>query len=311
MNTIHFRYALEVAKTASITQAADNLYMAQPNLSRAIRELEETVGISIFKRTPKGMVPTEKGLEFLEYARKVIDHIEKIGDLHEEKEDGKQYFRISIPRVSYVVAAVARFMADLDQDRGFLVNVRESSSLNAIASITDGQFDVGVIRCPMIYEKYFDDFLKQKGLKQELIWKFNYVVIMSKGHPLEKYDEITSKMLQQYTEIVHGDTSIHDLQELDMHRRAGALDSQNNKKMFVYDRMSQFTMVSFLDGAFMRSSKVTKAVLDDFGFVQRKYVGRDTAYKDLLVYPKSYTLNALDKVFVAKLHEVRDELIEL
>lgn len=72
MNTLHFKYSVEVEKTRSITQAADNLYMAQPNLSKAIRELEDTLGITIFERTPKGVVPTKKGAEFFELCKKDI-----------------------------------------------------------------------------------------------------------------------------------------------------------------------------------------------------------------------------------------------
>lgn len=56
MNTLHFKYAVEVEKTGSISQAAENLFMAQPNLSKAIRELEDTLGITIFRRTSKGVV---------------------------------------------------------------------------------------------------------------------------------------------------------------------------------------------------------------------------------------------------------------
>ena len=64
MNTQHLKYAVEVERTGSITQAADNLYMAQPNLSKAIKELEDTLGISIFRRTSKGVVPTERARNF-------------------------------------------------------------------------------------------------------------------------------------------------------------------------------------------------------------------------------------------------------
>ena len=77
MNLLHLKYAVEVAKTSSITKAADNLYMGQPNLSRAIRELEDSLGIQIFKRTPKGIYPTPKGEEFLGYARQVIEQCGK------------------------------------------------------------------------------------------------------------------------------------------------------------------------------------------------------------------------------------------
>ena len=61
MNTVLLQYAVEVEKTGSITQAAGNLYMDQPNLSKAIKTLEESLGAPIFKRTPKGVVPTARG----------------------------------------------------------------------------------------------------------------------------------------------------------------------------------------------------------------------------------------------------------
>ena len=72
MNTLHFKYAVEVEQTRSITQAAENLYMAQPNLSKAIRELEENLGFTVFERTSRGVVPTRRGVEFLKLARGVL-----------------------------------------------------------------------------------------------------------------------------------------------------------------------------------------------------------------------------------------------
>lgn len=64
MNIAHLKYAVEVEKTASITKAAENLFMGQPNLSRGIKELEETLGVKIFKRTSKGIVPTPQERSF-------------------------------------------------------------------------------------------------------------------------------------------------------------------------------------------------------------------------------------------------------
>ena len=58
MNTQHFRYAVEVERTGSISQAAENLYISQPTISKVIKELEDTLGITIFQRTPRGTVAT-------------------------------------------------------------------------------------------------------------------------------------------------------------------------------------------------------------------------------------------------------------
>jgi DNA-binding transcriptional LysR family regulator len=61
MNTLYFRYAVEIEKTGSISKAAENLFMAQPNLSKAIKELEENLNIKIFERTSRGVMPTLRG----------------------------------------------------------------------------------------------------------------------------------------------------------------------------------------------------------------------------------------------------------
>ncbi len=82
MNLQHIKYAVEVQKTGSITQAAENLYMGQPNLSKAIRELEKSLGIVIFKRTSKGVLPTAQGEEFLRYAKSILDQVQRIEDLY-------------------------------------------------------------------------------------------------------------------------------------------------------------------------------------------------------------------------------------
>ena len=69
MNVLHMKYAVEVANNGSLNKAAEKLYIAQPNLSRAIKELEASLGITIFDRSAKGMVMTPAGEEFINYVK--------------------------------------------------------------------------------------------------------------------------------------------------------------------------------------------------------------------------------------------------
>ena len=88
MNTQFFRYMVEVERTGSITQASENLYMAQPNLSRIIKEVEDDLGFPIFKRSSKGVIPTAKGEVFLEYAESILEQLEEMELLFPEREEG-------------------------------------------------------------------------------------------------------------------------------------------------------------------------------------------------------------------------------
>ena len=81
MNMLHIKYAVEVARHGSLNKAAKALLVAQPNISRSIKELEADLGITIFNRSAKGMVLTPEGDEFINYAQSIlrqIDEVEKI-----------------------------------------------------------------------------------------------------------------------------------------------------------------------------------------------------------------------------------------
>ena len=71
MNILHMKYAVEVAKLGSLNKAAETLMIAQPNISRSIKELEADLGITIFQRSAKGMFLTPDGEEFINHARDV------------------------------------------------------------------------------------------------------------------------------------------------------------------------------------------------------------------------------------------------
>ena len=75
MNITHLKYAVEVARTGSISQAAENLFMSQPNLSKAIKEFESRLGFAIFRRTSRGMEPTPKGADFLALGENILAEI--------------------------------------------------------------------------------------------------------------------------------------------------------------------------------------------------------------------------------------------
>ncbi|MCE5305688.1 LysR family transcriptional regulator, partial [bacterium] len=126
MNILHLKYALEVEKTESITKAAKNLYIGQPNLSKAIKELETAVGFNIFLRNPKGMTPTRRGKELLEQAREIIARIDELDTTYLPLKPTIQRFTISIPRASYISHAFTNFVQTLDSEKEIELNFFET-----------------------------------------------------------------------------------------------------------------------------------------------------------------------------------------
>ena len=146
MNLLHLKYAVEVSKTKSISKAAENLFMGQPNLSRAIRELEESLGIVIFERSTKGISVTEAGAEFLQYARRILSQVDEVEALYREGRSKKQRFSACVPRASYISAAFSSFARHIDRGHPAEIFYKETNSMRAIRNVESGDYNLGIVR---------------------------------------------------------------------------------------------------------------------------------------------------------------------
>lgn len=306
MNTLHLKYAVEVEKTRSISQAAENLYMAQPNLSKAIKELEDSLGITIFERSARGVAPTKKGAEFLVYARDILRQIDKMEGLSIPENDERQAFRISMPRGSYIARAFTNFVAELDAQKEIDVSVQETNSMQAIANVAEHRHGLGIIRYPTDYENYFLDYLHEKKLLHEPIWEFEYLAVMSKAHPLASVPEVQYAKLSKFVEITHGDNIVPYLSARTASK--SSVSAKTKRKIYVYERCSQFDMLSNIPSTYMWVSPIPEEFLSLYGLVQRKCSGAHHKYKDALVYEEGYRLSQLDERFLKKLYESKDKV---
>lgn len=307
MNTLHLKYAVEVERLGSITQAADNLYMAQPNLSKAIKELEDTLKISIFKRTSKGVVPTVKGSEFLIYAKNILNQLEKMEALTLPDKTQKQTLNISIPRGSYLSHGFTNFVKTLDTGKEMELNIKEIGTQETIHNILYDKFNLGIIRYEKDYEVCFLNYLKDKDLSCQLIWEYEYMVVMSKHHPLAQKKQLTYEDFNEYIEIQHGDIMIPGLNVTEY--KAKSASGSCKKKIYVYERGSQFDILTNIHSSYMWVSPIPKELLVRYDLVQKKAPEPSRKGMDILIYPKDYTFTALDKQLIDKLTESKDALV--
>ena len=107
MNLLHMKYVVSTADAGSINKAAEELHVAQPNLSRVIREMEADLGIRFFVRSSKGMTLTADGEQFVSRARKILENVVELETMYKEEKPGKARFSISVPRASYISDAFA------------------------------------------------------------------------------------------------------------------------------------------------------------------------------------------------------------
>jgi DNA-binding transcriptional LysR family regulator len=283
----------------SISRAAEKFYMNQPHLSKALRELEETVGVTIFKRTPRGMVPTQKGLEFLAYAKRVIAQLNMMENIADRDKPKKTSFNIAVPRASYIAYAFTEFIKTLPADRALTIDYKETNSLSTICDVADGENDLGIVRFPAEYENYFIDFLREKDLNFESISRFEYLTLFSEAHPLADEKSFDRSKLEKYIEIVHGDTNVPLLS-----RGKGG-----KKKIAVYERASQLELLKRIPLTYMWVSPMPEEVLSAFSLVQRKCDIPKKYQMDLLIYRNDHRFTDEDKEFISQLKKVVKKIL--
>ncbi len=307
MNILHMKYAIEVARLGSLNKAAETLMIAQPNLSRSIKDLEADLGITIFQRSAKGMVLTPDGEEFMDYARDILHRIEKIEQSYRDGSHKKRKFSISVPRACYISAAFAEFSKSIG-DADVEIYYKETNSKKTINKILTNEYKLGIIRYAESYDKYYKSMLEEKGLCYEMVAEFSYVLIMSKDNPLAEKETITYEDLSSYIEIAHADHYVPSLSMSKVFREE--LPDNIGQRIFVFERASQFDLLSENPRTFMWVSPASQKILDRYNLVQRVFEGNKKTYKDILIYHKGYKLTKLDNEFITALCESRRKYIK-
>ena len=307
MNILHMKYAAEVARLGSLNKAAESLMIAQPNISRSIKELEADLGITIFQRSAKGMLLTPDGEEFMDYARDVLHRIDKIEQSYRDGSHKKRKFCICVPRACYISAALAEFSKSIGES-DVEIYYKETNSKKAIKKLLENDYKLGIIRYSENYDKYYKSLLEEKGLSFELVAEFSYVLIMSKDNPLASKPNITYNDLFSYIEIAHADPYVPSLSMSKVFREE--IPDNVGQRIFVFERASQFDLLSENPKTFMWVSPASEQILKRYNLVQRICEGNKRVYKDVLIYNKGYKLTKLDKDFITALCEARRKFIK-
>lgn len=298
MNILHIKYAVEVAKAGSLNKAAEKLLTAAPNVSRAIKDLESDIGITIFERTAKGMELTPDGEEFINYAKGILNQIEEVEAFYKSGSAKKQKFSISVPRACYISEAFAQFSKSLTKDSAEIF-YKETNSQRTIRNILENGYKLGIIRYAENYDRYFKAMLEEKGLCYELVTEFSYSLIMSAENSLAKKETVTFDDLTDYIEIAHADPYVPSMPLSKVVKEE--LPDNINRRIFIFERASQFDLLSNNPETFMWVSPAPEKLLNRYGLVQKKCVDNKRTYKDVLIYKNGYKLSSLDREFITEL----------
>lgn len=281
MTLQQLRYVIEVAKTGSMNVAAKQLFVSQPSLSMAIRELENDVHISIFERTTKGVVITAEGEEFLGYARQIINQVELLEDKYIEAGQIKKKFGVSAQHYSFAVKAFVEMVKGFDMDK-YEFAIREARTHDVIHDVVTGKSEIGILYTNDFNEKVLNKIFKDNQLEFVHLFTCEGYAYLWKNHPLAGKKVIALEELQDYPclSFEQGDNnSFYFAEEIlstyDFKKTIKSNDRATNLNLMV--GLNAFTLCSGiiceeLNGSDYIAVKLDEEVTMDIGYIKRAHM---------------------------------------
>ena len=294
MKLQQLEYVIAIAQEGSVTRAAKKLFQAQPNISIALKELEEDIGIQIFNRTPNGMLLTPEGEEFLARARSIVEDVRTLEKDFKERSAQSTVMRVESSRAAYAAAAISDVMNTFPAPDGDIsFHILETSMPKVLEDIANGKCDIGVVRIPVGYSDMLMARIQSKDMVNRSVKEYTLKLLMRADHPLAKYDDVPFELLKEYPEVIYDDG------EPDMVRRASinpALEiSPGGKKVYIHDRGNQLTVISNMKDAYMWVSPLPQRLVERVGLVVKECSFAVNLNRDIVMYRKISENNPLIK----------------
>lgn len=200
MSLQQLKYLIAVVNSGSINEAAKKLYISQPTLSKAIKELEREMGITILKRTSTGIVLSPDGAEFLSYARQITEQVELLENKYLDAPYQEQLLSVSTQHYSFSVDAMVRMIKIHGGDK-YQFSLRETRTYEIIDDVKNLKSEIGIMYMNKFNEKILTQLLKENHLTFELLFTADPHVFISKTNPLAAKDKVTLNDLEPYPRL--------------------------------------------------------------------------------------------------------------
>jgi DNA-binding transcriptional LysR family regulator len=237
------KYVIEVASRGSMNEAAKRLFISQPSLSNAIRELEKELGITIFERTNKGISLSLEGAEFLGYARQVVEQAELLENRYLDAKPSPQHFSVSTQHYAFAVNAFVNLVREYGHDE-YELALRETKTYEIIEDVKSLRSEIGVLYLNEFNAKVINKLLQAANLEFKSLFKAKPHIFISINNPLAKQSMVTIDQLQHYPYL-----SFEQGEYNSFHFSEEILSTLSHQKSIrVNDRATLFNLLIGLNG---------------------------------------------------------------
>ena len=255
MTLQQLKYVTTIANIGSISEAAKRLFVSQPSLTKAIKELEKEMGITIFDRTNKGITVSKEGERFLGYARQVLEQAALLEEQYKSQSGGKKQFSVSTQHYSFAVNAFVELLkgAEIDQ---YDVSLRETQTYEIIDDVAHMKSEIGLLYYNDFNRPVLEKLIHTNELTFTVLFTAHPHIFIGKTHPLAHKEVVSMDELEEYPYISfeQGDhNSFYFSEEI-------FSTVVRPKHIRVRDRASLFSLLLGLDGYTVSSGVIDKEV---------------------------------------------------
>lgn len=306
MNLTELKYIAAIARYGSVNAAAREVYVAQPNLSKAIRNLEEEFGIRLFDRSSAGMEPTEEGRRFIRQAETILEEVERLNSDFSRDRKPSVELKISIPRSSYISYAAVAYLRRLTDAEQVRVEIRECPAMDSINNVLRHDHHLAVVRYDTAEEKAYASLFKLKNLESRLLLEADYRLVTRQDGQLAGKEIGDLSELDNYLEIIYGDERLPNGSPMDAMGEPEGL--AHRRTIRVHDRGSQFDILRELPDSYMWVSPMPKAILTQYGLAEKRCACQKKRFQDVVVCPAGRILRKEERDFIAELRKEAERI---
>lgn len=197
MTLQQLKYVIEIVNAGSINAAAERIFVAQPSLSSAVKELEKELGFEIFTRTSRGISLSASGSEFLGYARQVVEQAALLEERYLNAKPARRLFSVSTQHYAFSVNAFVNLVKEYGREE-YEFTLRETKTHEIIEDVKALRSEVGVLYLSDFNRKVMENIFKQNSLVFTPLFEAAPHVFISNCHPLALQKEIAPEALENF-----------------------------------------------------------------------------------------------------------------
>lgn len=258
MRIRQLEYLEKIVEVGSINEAAKELYLTQPSISAAIKELESELGIQLLVRSKMGTTLTEDGREFMSYARQILDQVDLMNERYTGNRQRKMDFSVSAQHYAFVVHAFVELIKTNTADK-YQFTLRETETQNILEDLVAFKSELGILYLNDFNRQVMEKLFKEKNLLFHPLFQATPHVFVSNKNPLTKKEQITLADLADYPCL-----SYEQGEQNSFYFSEEILSTLDHKKTIkVSDRATIFNLMVGLNGYTISSGIISKELNDE------------------------------------------------